>query len=954
MLLRTGWALAILFSFSASSVKATIDFAEQINPIFVKHCAACHGGVKDAGGINFIYREKALAEGKSGLRAIVPGNPNESELLYRVTLPPDDDDIMPKPEHGPPLSKEEVEMLRQWIAEGAEWSGHWSFTPVEESTARDIDDFIEEKWPDHDLSPSPEAPREEWLRRVTLDLVGLLPTRAEIDTFLADTSADACERVVDRLLKAPAFGERWASVWLDLARYADSEGLGQDHAREIYPYRNWVIRAFENDMPFTDFTVKQLAGDLLEDFEFDDLVATGFHRLTAQNSEGGTDDEEFRINAVMDRVATTYNVWQGLSMECAQCHSHPYDPILQTDYYKTMALFNNTVDADLGTHDTAIRVPDDAAKQAELLEIYRELERILTELQDETHRWNRESEWIAPQVRDFRTSGSSMVAKLRRTKEGEPDFLATGTPKNSAVHEVEFTLAPGKSLSAMRLTILPENIKAARHQAEASFSLKNVRLRQESADGILKTVRSRIVYTSRRDTPTADALLDARSNSGWEVPSKFFHPHWTVLVFDEPIDVASGDRFQLTLTHTTRRGNSNSVPLVVRRFQFHFTEDDTWPTAAVDTERNQFIQQAKSYRRRLESTKGPRTLVMAEREPRLHRETRIFERGNWLTRGAVIQPGIPDSLPPLSTENPTRLDFAYWLVSGDNPLTARVWTNRLWHQLFGLGLVETLEDFGAAGMRPTHPHLLDHLADRFVHEHGWSTKSLLREIALSDAYRRASSTTAAQRQKDPRNRYLSYGPRQRMTSEMVRDATLQVAGLLSDNRFGGVSHPPIPDGVWKPFVGGDKWKTPAAGDTNRYRRMVYTYTKREIPFPAMAIFDAPSREFCEQRRAVSNTPLQALLTMNDEAYFEAAQALALRLESKPGRQADRIRSIYFEATTSLPEDSALRKLVEAHANFLKTYRENPELAEKLSATPAEAANIMLCNVILNLDEFLTR
>ncbi|MEM9478611.1 MAG: PSD1 and planctomycete cytochrome C domain-containing protein [Verrucomicrobiota bacterium] len=947
------YSIAVFFAL-ALPLQARIDFAEKINPIFVKHCAACHGGVKDAGGINFIYRDKALAEGKSGLRAIVPGDPDDSELIYRVTLPPDDEEVMPKAEHGPPLSEEEIELLRQWIKEGAEWSGHWSFTPVEGSTERSIDDFIEEKWSEYLLTPSPEAPKEEWLRRVTLDLTGLLPTQAEVDAFLADQSAKAYEKVVDRLLQAPDYGERWASVWLDLARYADSEGLGQDHPREIYPFRNWVIEAFENDMPFTDFTVKQLAGDLLEDFTFDDLVATGFNRLTAQNSEGGTDDEEFRINAVMDRVATTYNVWQGLSMECAQCHGHPYDPILQKDYYKTMALFNNTVDADLGTHDTAIRVPENTEKRAELLESYRDLENVLTKLQNETHRWNQMSVWTAPDVEQFRTFGSSMKAKLRKTPKGEPDFIATGTPKNSAVHEVDFTLPAAKSLSALRLTVLPEDIKTARYQAEASFSLKNVRLRQTTADGIVRTIQSRVVYTSRRDTPTADALLNNLSNSGWEVPSKFFHAHWAVLVFDEPLVAAPGDEFQITLTHSSRRGNSNSVPLVVRRFQFHFTDDRSWPSAAADPERNQRIKQAQTYRRQLETTKGPRTLVMAEREPRLRRETRIFERGNWLDRGDVIGPGTPDSLPPLGTNEPTRLDFAQWLVSEENPLTARVWTNRLWHQLFGQGLVETLEDFGAVGMRPTHPQLLDHLAHRFMHDHGWSTKSMLKEIALSKAYRRSSIATAEQREKDPMNRYLSFGPRQRMTSEMVRDATLQVAGLLSDKRFGGVSHPPIPEGVWKPFVGGDKWKTPATGDTNRYRRMIYTYTKREIPFPAMAIFDAPSREFCEQRRAVSNTPLQALLTMNDEAYFEAATALAKRLEAVPGKMRDRVRSIYFEATTSQPDKSTLQKLIKARTDFLKTYRANPELAEELSATPEEAANIMLCNVILNLDEFLTR
>ncbi|MBK1834628.1 PSD1 and planctomycete cytochrome C domain-containing protein [Roseibacillus ishigakijimensis] len=964
---QTHFALASLLL--APLVQAKIDFAEEINPLFVKHCTACHGGVKEAGGLSFIYRERALKEGDSGEMAIVPGKPEESELMRRITLPPGDDDIMPQAKHGPPLEEHEVALFRQWIAEGAEWSGHWSFTAVEADPAPevggdwargDIDRYVLARMQEKGLSPAAPASRREWLRRVTLDLTGLLPTADELEAYLADDSEQAEAKVVDRLLASPAYGERWASVWLDLARYADSEGLGIDNRREVYPYRNWVIKAFEEDLPYDEFTIKQLAGDQLPDRTLDDLIASGFNRLTTQNSEGGTDDEEFRVAAIMDRAATTYNVWQGLTMECVQCHSHPYDPIKHEEYFETLALFNNTRDGDRNAHDIHLRVPDSEQERQSVLEHFNALQKVEKELQESNLALNEDSRWYAPQDAEFISTGSSLKGETRQTEQGEPDFVAVGTPGRDAKHTVHFSLPTDadQALTALRVTVLPEDLAEARHMGEAGFGIQSIQLHRVQADGQTEAIAFQDVFTSvAHNQGYVRGVMDPSRDNGWSVMTKFFHPQWATLVFKEPLTgVQPDDRFRLEIIHTRRLGNEGSVPMVVRRFQFSFTDNPDWITKGVSPERVALAKKIQHHQGALNGAKGPRTLIMHDVEPGLERETRLFVRGNWMTRGEAVTPGTPDSLPPIASEEPTRLEFAQWLVSGENPLTARVWVNRLWHQLFGLGLVETLEDFGAVGMKPSHPELLDYLATQFVETYGWRSKPVLREIVLSATYRQTAQVSPEHRSADPTNIWLSYGPRQRQTAEMLRDATLQAAGLLSDKRFGSITFPPIPEGVWRPFQGGDRWNTPKPGDEERYRRMIYTYAKREIPFPGMATFDAPSREFCKQRRMVSNTPLQALMTMNDAAFYEAAQNFARRFfpQTEGSDLGQQIRDAYHLATTEQADDEVVGKLRQAHDNFLQTYQEDPELAQEVQATPEEAARTMLASVILNLDEFLTR
>lgn len=950
------------------SAEAKIDFAKEINPLFVKHCTACHGGVKEAGGLSFIYREKAVIEGESGELAIVPGKPDESELIRRITLPADDDEVMPQAKHGPPLDEHEVDLFRQWIAEGAEWSGHWSMTPVEVTSPPEvasdwaqttIDQHILATMEAKGLSPSEPASRPEWLRRVTLDLTGLLPTMAELAAYQADESPDADAKVVDRLLASPAYSERWASVWLDLARYADSEGLGIDNRRDIYPFRNWVIEAFEEDMPFDDFTIKQLAGDLLPNRTIDDLVATGFHRLTNQNSEGGTDDEEFRMMAMMDRVATTYNAWQGLTMECVQCHSHPYDPIRHEEYFETLALFNNTRDADINANDTSIRIPSDPNQKDQVIQLFNDLQKAEEDYHALTMEMDGHSQWYQPVKTEFTTRGSSLVAETRTTEAGAPDFFALGTPGRGARHTVDFSIGsePKKPLTVLKLTVLPEDIETARHMSEPGFGLMSVQLSRKKGDGTFENIPFQHVSTSViHNQGYVRGLMDPKQKNGWSVTTKMFHPQWAALVLKEPLaDFQPDDRFRLELVHSGAMGNEGSVPMVVRRFQFSLSDQPDWVEKGASPARIDAFRNIQNLQNSLNKVEGPRTLIMHDLEPGLQRETRLFIRGNWMTRGEVMTPGTPEHLPPIDSENPTRLDFAKWLVADENPLTARVWANRLWHQLFGLGLVETLEDFGAAGMTPSHPALLDHLASQLMGDYQWSTKKLLREITLSATYRQTAKVDAEKRKKDDQNKYLSYGPRQRLTAEMVRDTALQAAGLLSESRLGGIAFPPIPQGVWKPFQGGDKWNTPTPGTDERYRRMIYTYIKREIPFPGMATFDAPSREFCKQRRMVSNTPLQALMAMNDESFFEAAQAFAKRIAQGDSTQiSQRVETAYQIATTEIPDEETRAKMLEAYDTFLQTYQAEPELAKALQSTPEEAAFTMLCSVILNLDETLTR
>lgn len=942
--------LVILLA-STVAVRATsaerVDFNVQVRPILNAHCVACHGGVKQAGDLSFVYQDQALG-------VVEPGEPESSPLYLRVSAE-DPDERMPPAEHGPPLRSEEIEILQRWIEQGASWGDHWSFVPPQTSEIpadRDdtwsrgpIDRFVLRRLKLAKLTPAPAAAPERWLRRVTLDLTGLPPTLEERAAFLADLPQrgdEAFDSVVERLLASPQFGERWGSVWLDVMRYADSRGLGQDRPRSIWKYRDWVIRALNDDLPFDQFTLKQLAGDLLPEPTIDDLVATASNRLTQTNEEGGTDDEQFRVEAVLDRVNTVWQAWQGLSFGCVQCHSHPYDPIRHEEYYRFLAFFNNTVDCDLPKDQPNLAVPLDAAQAEAALHLDRQIEQLwFSEWQAAQDIVRDESQWAALTEMQASTNTETKVEVVEH--EGIEEFRTVGTVAKRTTIRVDAT-PPGslEQLTAIRITGLPVDEQQALKDSEWGFVLSHVAAELVAADGGVRPLELVFVLADEQN-PLLDPQqsLNGKSEEGWGTYSRIHYPRSAVFLLAEAVELEVGDRLRVALRHNILE--TGAYPLTTKRGRIAVTYSRDlarwWQASDRKTARSELAE----LRKQRQAIPAVATPIMAERMSQFARPTYVFDRGGYLSKTELVSAATPEFFPSrveaIDTAK-TRLDLARWIASAENPLTARVAVNRIWSQFFGTGLVETQEDFGSSGSPPTHPELLDDLAARFQGEMRWSMKALIREIALSSTYRQSSQVTAAKQAADPRNRLLSRGPHNRLPAETIRDQALALGGLLSLEQFGPPVHPPIPAGVWTPFEAGDKWKTPAVGDPNRYRRTIYTYAKRSIPFPIMASFDAPSREFCSVRRLPSNTPLQALATLNDTNFVEAAQGLALRMSAV---------------------DEALEKQL-AYGFLLATCRELGEeelaslrqLYERTLPGGQDDAMQAVATVLLNLDEVLTQ
>ena len=942
---------------TASAEVGKIQFNESVRPLLNKHCVACHGGVKKAGGLSFLARHSALAEGKSGLHAIVPGNPDMSHLLERV-VSDDPDEHMPPAEHGSALSNDEVATLRQWIAEGAEWQNHWAFEPPVRAPLPEVSDpdwcqtsidrFVLNRLDEEGLKPSPQAEKATLLRRVCFDLTGLPPTIDQLDRFLADSRKDAFAHAVDELLDAPEFGERWAAMWLDLARYADSEGLGVDSRRDTWAYRDWVIDAFNRNLPFDQFTIEQLAGDLLPSPTIDQWVATAFHRQTQSNGEGGTDDEEFRVAAVLDRTSTTWEAFQGVTFGCVQCHSHPYDPIANDEFYKFTAFFNNTADADLGDHWPQLRVPSDRSDYARAKELRDRAVVISEELTAEGRKRIAHTVWISPsaeEVTAFSTgNGVRMIAKGSAS-----EFLAEGNI--AAGTEYAFEFSPPEALSsvtALRIDQMPVDEERALHTPEWGGILSRISLLVK-APGAAEFVPVGLAEVVGDE---ADPVYDPNESlkegeSGFGAMSKIFQRRACVVLPMQPIQLEKGAVLQLKLRHDVQA--LGAFPLVTQRGAFSVTDQPQWTEFASAREWNKLREEFADAQRKLREIPGSMVPVMQERPAHLQRETRIFNRGNWLEKGEIVGADVPAFLPPLPENVPKdRLALARWLVSRDNPLTARVAVNRFWEQLFGYGIVLTLEDFGAAGEKPSHPELLDWLALHFRDDLQWNVKALLRDIVTSAAYQQTAAASASLHERDPQNRLFARGPRKRVKAEMVRDFALAASGQLTRKQHGAPVRPPIPDGVWKPFAA-DPWE--AAEDAERYRRSIYVYWKRSIPFPAFSTFDAPSRELCNQRRLPSNTPLQALVTLNDPVFVEAANALAERMSAHSPDLERQMCFGYRACTSHEPDAPRMAELVKLHSRLIEAYRnDKPEGITNYN----EATLRSVATVLLNLDESLTK
>lgn len=885
------------------SGSSTASFNADVRPILNDRCLQCHGGVKAQSGFSLLFEEEAFSANESGKRAIVAGKPTDSELIHRITLPANHDDRMPP--DGDPLTEHEIDILKEWIADGAIWETHWAYhaprqPDLPEARAawhrNGIDAFIAERLDQADLSPAPQADCPTLLRRVSLDLVGLPPRGDDVSAACGSFSHDTYADFVDTLLDSPQFGEHWAAMWLDLARYADTKGYEKDLHRTIWMYRDWLIDAFNRDLPFDQFTIEQLAGDLLPDATEQQRIATAFHRNTMTNDEGGTDDEEFRVVAVIDRVNTTWEVWQGTTMACVQCHSHPYDPFRHEDYYTSFAVFNNTADTD---H------PSEAPNL------------IAFSHQDETS-VDSLLAWFANQ------QATDLSAHQTRFEKTEALLYPNGfTPANALDGSSKVRVQSNGRVDQIKDGAwLRFNSVALNNLAAITFSYP------PSQAGSIVSVHAGSPTGTLLGTDTLHAA------SGWSVDRR----HRLTL------NSASGQQALFVRFRLLDAGQEFALD------GLYFHHDATKNTSG--------SQNYEANARRLAAFQPVSTPVFATFSNDSSRVTTVFDRGSWLSPTDTVSADVPGSLPPMSESMPkNRLGFAQWLVSGDNPLTSRVTVNRFWAQLFGRGLVETLEDFGTQGAAPSHPELLDWLALRFQDEHAWSVKALLREMVLSATYQQSSRIDPDAYTIDPQNLLLARGPRVRLSAEQIRDQALAVSGLLSAKMYGPSVMPPQPPGIWNNPYSGAYWKTSEGED--RYRRAVYTYQKRTAPYPAMITFDGPSREFCVSRRISTNTPLQALVTLNDDVYVEAAHALAQRMLAEGGSTIDdQLRFGYRAALFADPSAETVAELRTVYDEALSAF--DTELPSGFVFTSAdtqetsEAALAVAANVILNLDAFITK
>ncbi|NNM30524.1 MAG: DUF1553 domain-containing protein, partial [Akkermansiaceae bacterium] len=911
---------------AAAPAAERVDFNAQVRPILNRHCTACHGGVKQASDLSFIYRDQALGKAKSGLHAIVPGKPDESELVRRITTDDPDDRMPPPHEHPEGPTADEQKLLAEWIAQGAEWGDHWAFIPPERTelpSAADpwprqpVDHFIAARLAAEGLTPSKPAPPVQWLRRTTFALTGLPPTAGEIRSFEAarrDAPDDdgAYDAVVEALLASPHFGERWAAVWLDLARYADSMGYEKDAVRTIWPYRDWLIRALNDDLPYDQFVIKQLAGDLLDNPTLDDLIATGFHRNTQTNAEGGTDDEEFRIAAVIDRVNTTWTVFQGITFGCVQCHAHPYDPFRHDEYYRFAAFFNNNADCDLRNEFPTVKVPDDPARWGEAAALRRELTEVSRQVMAPFREAASQAEWLPFEPEHF-WDNKEQVDLTTAHEGGRKLIVLDGNAVQRSTYEVVGNSGL-RRVEAVRVAVPLAPGDDAANPSEGfvvnKFELRLRRSGNHAPGADFENVPVRFV--------AVDEANSMFFSPAWGAFPNQFHPRWAILVPETPIELGDDDRLAIVLHQN--QGRDGATPPVLQRFYLEVSGDPAWQALAGSSGHRDLVKRRDGIVKSLKDIPGPTMPVIRDREE-FPRSTAVFNRGNWLDKGEVVAPGVPAIMPKFDPAGHPRLAMAEWLVSSDHPLTTRVIVNRVWAELFGTGLVETLEDFGSTGASPSHPALLDDLAVRFRTAHQWSLKALLRELVLSATFRQNHAVTPALLERDPRNRLLTRGPRLRLSAEMVRDHALATGGLLSPKMFGPPVKPPQPDGLWDSPYSNLKWVTAKGED--RHRRGIYTFWRRSAPYPSFETFDAPERRVCSPRRISTNTPLQALVTLNDPVYVEASQGLAKRMREHSPSLRNQLAFGYRLAASEDPEPAYLDILATAYEDARDAYTAMP-------------------------------
>ncbi len=1130
--------MGLIASSAMLQAEDEVDFNRDIRPLFSSNCLVCHGPDQEerAADLRLDTQDGSRAD-LGGYAAIKPGDPDASEIMVRLTS--DDEDLrMPPPDKGPRLKDSEIDLIRRWIKQGGDYARHWSY---QNPTRPPLPEISRPEWPrngiDHfalarmesaGLHPSPEADRLTLARRVAIDLTGLPPTWEEAIQFANDNRDDAYELFVDKQLGKPAFGERWARVWLDLARYADSAGYADDPPRTIWAYRDYVIRSLNENKPFDQFTIEQIAGDLLDNPSDDQLIATAFHRNTLTNNEGGTNDEEFRNVAIVDRVNTTMAVWMGTTMACAQCHTHKYDPITQEEYFRFFAFFNSTQDADKRNEAPLLEVwsAEQESQKQDWTKRIAELKQILDtptpELAAAEKAWlvrvRNEPAWsplVASQAKsqqrelkpeadgwitasgdkpatdrytlEYPTSDGSLTGlRVEIPKDQSANFVlskvsATWTPTGNQSIDARFVRVelPGKNkflhLAELQAFSGGENVAQTGKASQIStdFGGDVIRVNDGITDGdynknsVSHTAQAenpwveidfgavqpidRVVVWNRTDggkaildrltgfkvqlldndhqvvweqsppavpapssTFSASGAVDLKftaafadfeqdgfpaasvlaekvgKQKGWAVSPNAGQPHQLTLMLARPQQLGDGT-LTVRLIHASQQKNH-----VLDRFRLAMTSDPAaaqWarmPTSIQtlvrldqDKLNDQQRQQLSAFYRTIAPGLDPQRQELSETEKKLaamkpqttvpvmrqlpddnKRVTKVQIRGNYLSTGDEVSEGIPAAFHPLPKDAPpNRLSLAKWLVDDNNPLTVRVVANRHWEQIFGEGIVRTSEEFGSQGELPSHPQLLDWLAVE-LRDSGWDLKRFLKLLVTSATYRQSSAISPELNEADPFNRLLARGPRFRISAEMVRDQALYVSGLLSDKMYGPPVKPPQPAlGLKAAFGSATDWQT--SGGDDRYRRGLYTTWRRSSPYPSMAQFDAPNREVCTVRRIRTNTPLQALVTMNDPVYVEAAQSLARKMIDQADQSRERLQYAFHTALIREPSDAEIQRLTDLAEQATKHYLSQAEEAKKMATEPIgnlpdganfaeHAAWTVVANVILNLDEIFMK
>ena len=1066
--------ITIVGLISALAAEEPLSFNKDIRQILSQNCFHCHGPDPKTreGGLRLDEAKGATADG-----AIIPGKPEESELIFRINTT-DPDEIMPPPKSKlPPLTAEQKATLNKWIKQGAPYQKHWSYIKPERpelpkltkqpNPKHPVDRFIQKHLEGTKLHPASKASTNALLRRLSLDLTGLPPALETLENFPNNPTEKDWDAYIDSLLNSPAYGEHWARQWLDLARYADSAGYADDQARTIWGYRDWVIRAFNENKPFDEFTIEQIAGDLLPDASPEQLAATAFHRNTQTNNEGGTNDEEFRNAAIVDRVNTTMAVWMGTTMACAQCHTHKYDPISQEEYFRFFAILNNTEDADRRNESPVLQIFSKEQKQKKK-EDAEKLEGLKTDLatlkakkpatlQPWIESFSKPVEAVEVGVQGLKTkSGQQFAIEI---PEGEFQGIALDSKLAKTPTDIVFELKapnskPGKlaryvrvynvtnsgflHLAEVQVFSGAENValkgKASQistdfggpakygndGKTDGNFDKKSVTHTGQSKDPWWEVDLgkefpiTKIAVWNRTDGGTATRmkafrieLFDDKHASIWKKDiKKTPNPSHTETLsgdasiaahpwprpgetgwyqFTKPLKGNAPKRLviqskALAKTPPTQARFIKKLPTLLKEPvpKNEFAVLSLAAEQRTDQQKQQLQnyhvnnlpevqkleKEVKNLSDSLRNMKAYTSIpIMKELEGSKRRKTHIQIRGNFLIKDKEVTTGLPAIFHP-GKENPNRLDMAQWLISPENPLTARVVANRYWESMFGTGLVASSEEFGSQGELPSHPELLDWLATELIRL-DWDLKKFLKLLVTSHTYQQDSRIHPHHLEHDPANRLLARGPRQRLTAEMVRDLSLHASGLLSRKMFGPPIKPPQPNlGLKAAFGPGLDWQ--ASKGEDKFRRGIYVHWRRTNPYPSMVAFDAPNRFVCNVRRTPTNTPLQALVTMNDPVYIEAAQALARRLLKEGGdTDESRIQLAWQLCLSRDPSPDETKQVQQLLDQARQTYAADPNAAKMMATDPigplpekADATELaaltVASNILLNLDEIFQK